>query len=84
MGIIDNAKKWLFSIALKKGLLRVAQAAAAFVVGQASSPSVERALGGAGISVSVDPNALAAFLVGASEVARNWLKVKVPALGKFL
>jgi len=84
MSIIDSAKEWLFGIALKKSALKVAHVAAAWIIAQASAPSVQQALGGAGVSVSVDPVELAAFLVGLTEIARNWVKVKIPSLAKLL
>lgn len=66
MNLLDPLKEWLFSKAIKKAVITVAQAVASYAIGHQ--------LEGWGISFNVDPNALAAALLGASEIARNWLK----------
>ena len=65
---------WLLSIALRKGLVRAAQAVAAVLAAQVGHPQLAKL----GISVAVDPNAMAAALVLGSEVVRSWLKMKYP------
>ncbi len=68
--VTNPVKKWLFSIAVKKGVKKFAQVAIAWV---ASVPFADY-----GISVSVEEGAFVAALTGVVEIARNFLKVKYP------
>ncbi len=74
MGIIDAAKQWLFSIALKKGLTKAAQvglgALAVWLAGHDSD------LKKAGVNINLDTAAIMAAIVGGLDVLRNYLKVK--------
>lgn len=72
MGLLGNLQgkvgDWLFSVALKKAAIRVAAAVASFITAHQ--------LGKYGLTLNVDPDALAAAFLAALEVARNYLKVK--------
>lgn len=63
-----KAVGFIWAIALKKGLKKVAQMIAAYIV---TLPLAKY-----GVTVSIEEAALYAGLVGLSEVARNWLKQK--------
>lgn len=78
MEFLQKAQNWLWSIALKKVAVKLAQIVAAAVVSNAAKA------GAFGISIDVNPDMLALGLVGASELARNWLKFHFPALDKVL
>ena len=66
MQIIEKAKKWLLSVAIKKAVNRVVQLAIAYTL----------ALQPQKYGVTVDEQQLTAAIFGALEVGRNWLKQK--------
>lgn len=74
MSIVDSVKKWVFSIALKKGLKRGVQVLIAIAVAKGVGPIL------ANFGVQVDFAKLEVELTTAvfagMEVLRNWLKVK--------
>ena len=74
MGIVDSAKQWLFSIAVKKGLKRGVQVAVALLVSKGIVTKAQT------YGVTIDPDQLLAAgtvaLTGAFESFRNYLKVK--------
>lgn len=71
MLMLDSVRQWLWSVALRKALLRAAQAAASWAVAQQAG-------------VSVDPDKLAAVVFAGSEFARNWVKHRWPRLLSWL
>lgn len=78
MGLIDKAKEWLIGRAVKKSLIQLAGAAAAYLA--AKSVFLETW----GVTVAVDPDVLAGALFAGFNLGRNWLKVKVPKIGAYL
>ena len=81
MGIVDNVQGWIFRVALKKGVARAVMVVVAFL----TSAKVSALLQAWG--VTLDPAALelslTAALMGALEMARNFIKfkTKTKALG---
>lgn len=84
MGIVDGAKKFLLNVALKKGIQKVVQVGLAYL----TSVGLTTAMDAMGINLNVNKAEFEAWataaITGGLEVVRNWLKVKVPALGKVL
>lgn len=84
MSIIDKTKTWILQIAIRKGLRSVIMALVARLLALAAMP----VLGGFGVSVQIDPatlaNALTGLILGGLEMARNYLKRRIPALEKYL
>jgi hypothetical protein len=72
-------QEWIWSIALKKGVARLAMVTAAFLASAKAAPLLQQ------WGVTVDPDimtgTLTATLTGALEVLRNWLKVKIGIKG---
>ncbi len=68
--IKNKATKWLFSIALKKAIVRVATYILAFL----SSHKIQIIYNNA----PVDVNTLTGILIGLFEMLRNMLKTKYP------
>ena len=70
MKIVDKAKNWLFTVALRKGIKKVALVAVAWL----SSVGLEQ------IGVTLDAEQFQAWLilalVGVFDMLRNYLKVK--------
>ena len=76
LGLLEKPKKLLWSVLVKKAVLRALQAAASLVVGHN--------LDKVGVSIQIDPNAAAVAVMAALEAARNYLKQKYPKLGTVL
>ena len=72
-GLKDKATKWLLSVALKKGAVKLAQVLIAYM---ATLP-----LETYGISVQFHEAAVVAGIAGLLEIARNWLKHKAGISG---
>ena len=66
--MLDGVKEWFFGFALKKVAIKMGMGAAALV----AAHNLDKV----GLSVTVNPDALAVSIMGAFEMARNWLKVK--------
>lgn len=76
LGILEKPKDYLYKVAIRKALVRAGMALAA-ILGAKS-------INDYGIAISVDPDALAAGLMGLLEMARNYLKQKYPKSGVLL
>jgi hypothetical protein len=76
--IIDAVEKkvveWLFGKALKKAVVRVVTLFVAWVMG----------LGLQQYGLDIDTEKLTAACYMGLEIARNWVKIKFPAIGKYL
>lgn len=74
MSITELVQKWVFQIALKKGVVRAAQVVVAMVGGVQVAPVLQQ------LGISVDLHQLEAglivFLTGGLEIVRNYLKFK--------
>lgn len=74
MGLIDNAKTWLFGVAFKKAIMNGAKVAAGIIATLATKYGLEQ------YGVKIDSVALEAGLVvaftAAIEFLRNYLKTK--------
>lgn len=79
MGLIEKAEGWLFSVALKKAVARVVSLVVAVLV----SVKVSGILAAWGITIDTTKMeaSLTLFLVGALDMARNFLKVKYGVKG---
>lgn len=80
MDIISSVEKritdWVFSIALKKAITRIAQ----FIVSFFATKGITIVVNGQGINFdSSNETAIASALLGVSEIVRNYLKTKYPA-----
>ena len=66
--MFDPLGEWLIDRAIKKAAITMAQAITAIVLAKS------QILKSAGISMSVDPNALSVALIGLSEIVRHYMK----------
>lgn len=73
--IVEKIENWLFSIALKKGILRAVQFVLMFVTSVKVQPLLVQ------FGITLDPvvleGALTSALMAGSEILRNFLKVKM-------
>lgn len=73
MGLIDGAKQWLVSVALKKGIQNAVKGGVGIILGVVSSQQI-------GYDNKVVEGVLSAVFIALIEVLRNWLKQKFPKL----
>ncbi len=71
MNLIASAEDWLFQKALGKALRVAAMGAGSYLLAHAGF------LHSWGVSVTVDPDVLAAGFMAGAEVVRNWVKFKL-------
>lgn len=75
MGIIDNAKEWLWSIALKKGVV----SAAKLLVSWAIAHGIKLCVVVSGVTIDLSSEvAMVVAINSGLTVLRNWLKIKWP------
>lgn len=84
MGLVDNVKNWIIGIAVKKALQNLVKVGVSFI----TSVGVVSLLNQYGINIEVNQTALegglTALIAGLLEMARNFIKIKFPAIGKYL
>jgi len=66
----EGIKKWLFTIALKKAIVRIAQ----LIISYLTAKGITIVYNGA----PIDVNTLTTILLGVIEIIRNFLKTKFP------
>jgi uncharacterized membrane protein len=66
----DKTKEWIFTIALKKAITRIAQ----LIISYLSAKGITIVYKG----IPVDVNTLTTILMGLIEIIRNYLKTKFP------
>lgn len=74
MSVLDSAKEWLFSIAVKKVVQNIAKVAISAAGVWLAAHQAD--LAKYGINLNLDTSVALAGTVGAAELLRNWLKVK--------
>jgi len=75
MSIIDSAKEWLFSIALKKGVVSLAKLIVSYCV--AHGINIVATIGGMPIDTTSEA-VITALINSGLTMLRNWLKIKWP------
>lgn len=73
--IKEKVKEWLFKVALKKAIVRLAQLIVSFAI--AKGIAFKAVIGGIAIDLS-NVDIMTAALFSISEILRNFLKVKFP------
>ena len=74
MGLSDVVQEWLFSVALKKGVISLVKVVIAFVTSVKVAPILSQL--GISIDQTVLVGGLTSILTGLLTMAKNWLKMK--------